>query len=81
MRGTFGKPTGMCARVSIGQVLLAAQANEALRRAKFKGFTNFSRDEYLKLRSEGRIVPDGSNAKVLQRPNPISSTYAFVVSH
>jgi large subunit ribosomal protein L10e len=44
MRGAFGKPTGTCARVSIGQVLLsvrcrdahAAHANEALRRAKFK---------------------------------------------
>lgn len=44
MRGAFGKPTGTCARVSIGQVLLsvrcrdahAAQAHEALRRAKFK---------------------------------------------
>ncbi|TVU47182.1 hypothetical protein EJB05_06772, partial [Eragrostis curvula] len=85
MRGAFGKPTGTCARVSIGQVLLsvrcrdahAAQAHEALRRAKFKfpgrqriitsgkwGFTKFSRAEYLQLRSEGRVVPDGSNAKV-----------------
>ncbi|KAK8447697.1 hypothetical protein SEVIR_8G131200v4 [Setaria viridis] len=44
MRGAFGKPTGTCARVGIGQVLLsvrcrdahAAQAREALRRAKFK---------------------------------------------
>ena len=44
MRGAFGKPTGTCARVAIGQVLLsvrcrdahAPQAHEALRRAKFK---------------------------------------------
>jgi large subunit ribosomal protein L10e len=44
MRGAFGKPTGMCARVHIGQVLLsvrcrdvhAGHAQEALRRAKFK---------------------------------------------
>lgn len=44
MRGAFGKPQGVCARVSIGQVLLsvrckeanAAVAAEALRRAKFK---------------------------------------------
>ncbi|KAG5093726.1 hypothetical protein JHK84_049314 [Glycine max] len=52
-------------------------AQEALRRAKFKfpgrqkiilsrkwGFTKFSRSEYLKLKSENRIVPDGVNAKV-----------------
>ena len=85
MRGAFGKPTGTCARVRIGQVLLsvrcrdahAPQAHEARRRAKFKfpgrqriitsgkwGFTTFSRAEYLDLKREGRVVPDGSNAKV-----------------
>lgn len=44
MRGAFGKPLGVCARVSIGQVLLSVRckdcnnvhAQEALRRAKFK---------------------------------------------
>jgi large subunit ribosomal protein L10e len=44
MRGAFGKPQGLCARVQIGQILLsircrdqhAAVAQEALRRAKFK---------------------------------------------
>lgn len=44
MRGAFGKPFGVCARVGIGQILLsirckdnhAAVAEEALRRAKFK---------------------------------------------
>lgn len=44
MRGAFGKPFGLCARVAIGQVLMsircrdahAAIAEEALRRAKFK---------------------------------------------
>ena len=44
MRGAFGKPQGVCARVNIGQVLLSVRckdannihAQEALRRAKFK---------------------------------------------
>jgi large subunit ribosomal protein L10e len=44
MRGAFGKPFGLCARVAIGQVLMSircrdvhgATAEEALRRAKFK---------------------------------------------
>jgi len=44
MRGAFGKPTGLCARVSIGQILMsirckepsAKYACEALKRAKFK---------------------------------------------
>mmetsp|Transcript_14916 Transcript_14916/g.37213 ORF Transcript_14916/g.37213 Transcript_14916/m.37213 type:complete len:230 (-) Transcript_14916:233-922(-) len=44
MRGAFGKPTGVCARVQIGQVLMSIRckdnhgpvAQEALRRAKFK---------------------------------------------
>ncbi|KAF3336673.1 hypothetical protein FCM35_KLT19259 [Carex littledalei] len=86
MRGAFGKPQGVCARVAIGQVLLsvrckdnnAQHAEEALRRAKFKfpgrqkiivsgkwGFTKFTRAEYIKYKSEGRIVPDGVNAKLL----------------
>ncbi|MCI19351.1 60S ribosomal protein L10 [Trifolium medium] len=52
-------------------------AQEALRRAKFKfpgrqkiivsrkwGFTKLSQDEYLKLKSENRIMQDGVNAKV-----------------
>ena len=44
MRGAYGKPQGLCARVDIGQVLIsirtresnAAHALEALRRAKYK---------------------------------------------
>mmetsp|Transcript_4923 Transcript_4923/g.8533 ORF Transcript_4923/g.8533 Transcript_4923/m.8533 type:complete len:234 (+) Transcript_4923:129-830(+) len=44
MRGAFGKPQGVCARVSIGQILLSVRCKdqnvanccEALRRAKFK---------------------------------------------
>ncbi|KAF6174072.1 hypothetical protein GIB67_020254 [Kingdonia uniflora] len=44
LRGTFGKPLGTCARVSIGRVLLSVRctdnhgssAQEAIRRAKFK---------------------------------------------
>ncbi|KAF3331868.1 60S ribosomal protein L10-1-like protein [Carex littledalei] len=55
----------------------AQHAEEALRRAKFKfpgrqkiivsgkwGFTKFTRAEYIKYKSEGRLVPDGVNAKV-----------------
>ncbi|KAL8463822.1 hypothetical protein ACS0TY_033678 [Phlomoides rotata] len=44
MKGAYGKPLGVCARVAIGQVLLSVRckytnshhAQEALRRAKFK---------------------------------------------
>ena len=44
MRGAFGKPFGVCARVAIGQILLSIRckdnhgvvAEEALRRVKFK---------------------------------------------
>ena len=44
MRGAFGKPYGLCARVSIGKILMSIRckdahshlAEEALRRAKFK---------------------------------------------
>lgn len=59
---------------------------EALRRAKFKfpgrqkiivsnkwGFTRFTRDEYTKLRSEGKIVPDGSYCKILNGHGPLQA--------
>merc|ERR1712166_171741 len=44
MRGAFGKPAGVCARIKIGQILLSIRcqaknrdnAVEALRRSKFK---------------------------------------------
>ncbi|KAM0953837.1 putative ribosomal protein L10e [Dioscorea sansibarensis] len=57
-------------------------AQEALRRAKFKfpghqkiivsrkwGFTKFNRADYLKWKSENRIIPDGVNAKVCSLKN------------
>jgi large subunit ribosomal protein L10e len=86
MRGAFGKPQGLCARVAIGQILMSirckdqhcAQAQEALRRAKFKiagrqkivvsrnwGFTKFARDDYTQWLEENRLQKDGVNAKVL----------------
>jgi large subunit ribosomal protein L10e len=94
MRGAFGKPTGTCARVSIGQVLISIRtkeqnvknAVEALRRAKMKfpgrqkvvlsknwGFTNYSQDQYKKLKSEGVLVSAGSHVKVLTNKGPLSA--------
>ncbi|KAM7478457.1 hypothetical protein LguiA_026670 [Lonicera macranthoides] len=82
----FSKPQDVCARVSIGQVLLSVRCKdsnsghgqEALFCAKFKfpgqqkiivrrkwGFTKFSRNDYFMWKSEGRILPDGVNAKLL----------------
>ncbi|KAI3978668.1 hypothetical protein MKX01_015843 [Papaver californicum] len=85
MRGAFDKPLGICACVSIGQVLLSVRckdahgksAQEALRRVKFKfpgrqkiivnrkGFTKFSRTDYVQWKEENRIMADGVNAKLL----------------
>lgn len=31
----------------------------------FRGFTKFNRTDYLKFKSENRIMPDGVNAKVM----------------
>ena len=68
MRGAFGKPFGVCARVAIGQILLsirckdnhATVAEEALRRAKFKfaGRQKIvaSRNWYVEARSGWRSV-------------------------
>lgn len=86
MRGAFGKPTGLVARVKIGQIIFSIRSKdntsthvlEALRRAKYKfpgrqkvvvskkwGFTRFAREEYTKLKAEGRLVPDGSFCKLV----------------
>ncbi|CAN6705410.1 unnamed protein product [Malus baccata var. baccata] len=61
-------------------------AQEALRRAKFKfpgrqkiivsrkwGFTKFSRADYVKYKNEGRIQPDGVNAKLLGCHGPLAN--------
>ena len=86
MRGAFGKPQGLVARVDIGQILLSVRCKqsavphvvEALRRAKYKfpgrqkivisknwGFTKFTKEDYQKLKDEGKILPDGCYAKLL----------------
>ncbi|KAF3454781.1 hypothetical protein FNV43_RR05229 [Rhamnella rubrinervis] len=102
MRGAFGKPQGVCARVSIGQVLLCSVqgqqqlscsggpspckiqvswspkdycqqevvflsilAPKSFLPVTRRGFTKFSRSDYVKLKSENRIIPDGVNAKLL----------------
>jgi len=85
MRGAFGKPMGLVARVNIGQVLFSIRTKdgnaphvlEALRRSSFKfpgrqkvvvskkwGFTQFERDEFVQLRKDGKIIPDGAYCKV-----------------
>jgi hypothetical protein len=71
-------------RLRLSAVRGAAQVEEALRRAKFKfpgrqkvitsrkwGFTGHDRADYVNWKKEGRLVDDGSNAKVrLASPAP-----------
>mmetsp|Transcript_114556 Transcript_114556/g.160883 ORF Transcript_114556/g.160883 Transcript_114556/m.160883 type:complete len:209 (+) Transcript_114556:32-658(+) len=92
MRGAYGKPQGMAARVKIGQIIFSVrsrdnnQANvvEALRRCKYKfpgrqkilvsdkwGFTKFTRDEYLQLREEGKLINDGAGVKLVNGRGPL----------
>ena len=67
----------------------ANKAVEAFRRAKFKfpgrqkivvsrqwGFTKFSREDYVAWKQEGRIKPDGVNAKLLDNHGLISKRVA-----
>jgi large subunit ribosomal protein L10e len=93
MRGAFGKPMALAARVDIGQVLMSVRtredkvdaAVEALRRAKFKlpgrqkihvsnnwGFTEFSKEEYLKYQAAGRLINEGVHVKWLSSRGPLS---------
>mmetsp|Transcript_7217 Transcript_7217/g.14825 ORF Transcript_7217/g.14825 Transcript_7217/m.14825 type:complete len:209 (-) Transcript_7217:388-1014(-) len=61
-----------------------AHVLEALRRAKYKfpgrqkvfisefwGFTKFKKEEYLKYKEEGRIIPDGAHCKLLLPKGPL----------
>lgn len=65
-------------------------AREALRRAKFKfpgrqkilesnkwGFTKFDREEYVKGRQEGWVVPDGNNAKYVNNHGTLEKYYGY----
>jgi large subunit ribosomal protein L10e len=62
-----------------------AQVIEALRRAKYKypgrqhvlvskkwGFTKYERDQYEAWRAEGRLIPDGVNAKYMAQHGPFT---------
>merc|ERR1739848_958803 len=73
MRGAYGKPYGLVAR-------------EALRRAKYKfpgrqrvidslkwGFTNLQREDYIKLKKQGKIIPRGSHCAVDGGHGPIGN--------
>jgi large subunit ribosomal protein L10e len=59
-------------------------AIEGLRRAKFKfpgqkrivvsnkwGFTKYTHDDYLKLKAEGKLIPDGAHCKVKTEHGPL----------
>jgi len=94
MRGAFGKPCGLAARVRIGQILFSVRVKDAhkahviegLRRCKFKfpgqqkiivsekwGFTRYKREEYKKLRAEGKIVPDGCYCQIKSNRGPLKN--------
>lgn len=96
MRGAYGKPTGLAARVAINQVLFSLRtkenakdhAVEAFRRCKFKfsgrqkiivsnkwGFTKYTKEQYQQLRSEGKIVPDGSHVKLVGLKGSLDKRY------
>ncbi|KAL3028067.1 hypothetical protein AAZX31_03G093200 [Glycine max] len=83
MRGEFGKPLGTCATVAIGQVLLSVRrmdcnshhAQEALIELNLHLFLlcMFGLNDFLKLKSEYRIMPDGVNAKLLGCHGPLAN--------
>lgn len=65
-------------------------AKEALRRSMFKfpgrqkvavsrkfGFTKFTRQEFHRLQNEGKIIPDGSNVKIISNHGPLSRLAMF----
>ena len=92
MRGAFGKPQGLVARVNIGQIIMSVRGRDAnrealiegFRRAKMKfpgrqkvavsskwGFTKFEREDYPRMRAEGRLRPDGVNVSYHPEHGPL----------
>jgi len=101
MRGAYGKPCGLVARVDIEQVLMSirtkdafkAHAVEALRRARYKfpgrqkvivsnkwGFTKFTKEDYQKMRAEGKVIPDGAHCKLLTAHGPLSARETIIAA-
>lgn len=98
MRGAFGKPYALVARVNIGQILLSirtrdsngAAAIEAMRRSTYKfpgrqkiivsknwGFTPVRREEYVKLRQDGKLLQDGAYVKFLRGHGPVEENMKY----
>ena len=98
MRGAYGKPYALVARVNIGQILLSirtrdsngAAAIEAMRRSTYKfpgrqkiivsknwGFTPVRREEYVKLRQEGKLLQDGAYVKFLRGHGPVEENMKY----
>jgi large subunit ribosomal protein L10e len=100
MRGAFGKPTGIVARVNIGQIIISVRAAdkhkaaviEALRRSKYKfpgrqnivvsnrwGFTPYTREQFTKYATQGRIHDLGAHVKVKAGKGPLNDKSALVI--
>merc|ERR1719415_389034 len=67
MRHAFGKPQGVTTRVSIGQKIIVDNK---------WGFTGLSRDDYIRLRDDGRLIDDGCNVKIINGRGRINSKNA-----
>ncbi|KAM1355696.1 hypothetical protein ACFX2I_029892 [Malus domestica] len=66
MRGAFQKPLRTCARQQEPcHAKFKFPGRQRIIESRKWGFTKFSRVNYVRLKSEGRIVPDGVNAKLL----------------
>ncbi|OGM48057.1 hypothetical protein ABOM_002842 [Aspergillus bombycis] len=66
MRGAFGKPQGTVARVNIGQIILSFPGRQKIVVSKNWGFTPVRREEYVKLRQEGKLKQDGAYVQFLR---------------
>ena len=96
MRQAYGKPTGLVARIDIGEIIISVRtkdanrthAIEALRRAKYKfpgrqnivisnkwGFTNLTREQYLKYKEEDRLTVSGLFAKTKSAHGPLGEDH------
>eukprot|EP00697_Spironema_sp_BW2_P006128 gnl/Spiro4/18530_TR9928_c0_g1_i1.p1 gnl/Spiro4/18530_TR9928_c0_g1~~gnl/Spiro4/18530_TR9928_c0_g1_i1.p1 ORF type:complete len:250 (-),score=85.18 gnl/Spiro4/18530_TR9928_c0_g1_i1:202-951(-) len=100
MRGAFGKPTGVVARVNIGQIIISVRAAdkhkavviEALRRSKYKfpgrqnivvsnlwGFTPYTREQFTKYATQGRMADLGAHVKVKSGKGPLNDKSVLIV--
>merc|ERR1712130_804612 len=71
MRGAWGKPHGLAARVSIGQILMSARTKDSNKDVVIEGLRR-ARDQYIAKKNNGEVKDDGAYVKFLSKKGKLA---------